>query len=371
MSATGHAPAIIRDAIDGRPPRSALVPQRRRPCRDRVAAEILEAVRLHTQGLELSGIAREMGRSTATVRRRLADAGVQIPHRRATEAPAGESRQAAETRQAIELYAQGLTLEEIGRVLGYTKHTVQRRLKKAGVERRSGGRRPIVLSKEQAVDAARQYGAGTSLTDIAEHLGVSTHVVQRNLGLAGVPRRSCGTSSRAEARQRTLTAQIHTAATLYVSGLTTQQIADEMGLSTPTVRARLAAGSVDRRTRWGRPTITEERLLIAAESEQAAKLYGDGLTMARVGAELGLSERAVRQRLLHAGVTIRPRGKRVRSPEEQEKAEADIRQAAFLYAAGLTVDEVADVMGNSPRIARRLLDSAGVQRRRRGRRSTG
>ncbi|SDS38669.1 hypothetical protein SAMN04489751_1897 [Brevibacterium sandarakinum] len=43
---------------------------------------------------------------------------------------------------------------------------------------------------------------------------------------------------------------------------------------------------------------------------EAAGLYADGLTLAQVAAQLGISDEAVRAAVLACGGTIRPRGRR-------------------------------------------------------------
>ncbi|MFJ3097950.1 ECF-type sigma factor [Streptomyces hydrogenans] len=145
---------------------------------------------------------------------------------------------------------------------------------------------------------------------------------------------------------------------LYEAGLTLAETGRALGISEATVRLRLNAAGVARRTRWSRPTAIDERHLITAQAREAALLYTAGLTLAEVATQMEMSDSTVRHRLDTAGVARRPRATRRISPEAQRLLEAETREAARLYEAGATLDEVAEVMGCGVRVVRRRLDLA-------------
>lgn len=63
------------------------------------------------------------------------------------------------------LYHQGLSLDEVGRELGVASITVSRRLRKAGVEMRSPGRKQMLVSDEEML---RLRGEGMTWQEVAD-----------------------------------------------------------------------------------------------------------------------------------------------------------------------------------------------------------
>lgn len=86
----------------------------------------------------------------------------------------------------------------------------------------------------------------------------------------------------------------------YAVGVPVQELASRFGVHRATVWETARRAGLDART----PEL-------AAETRaEAARLYEDGLTLARVAGRLGASDEAVRSAVLECGGVIRPRGRR-------------------------------------------------------------
>ncbi|MGO1920317.1 MAG: helix-turn-helix domain-containing protein [Microbacterium sp.] len=88
----------------------------------------------------------------------------------------------------------------------------------------------------------------------------------------------------------------------YTAGVSVRELADRFGVHRGTVweMARRAGLAVRQ------PELSE------SVRAQAAQLYGRGLTLAQVAAQLGISNEAVRSAVIACGGTIRPAGRRRR-----------------------------------------------------------
>lgn len=140
---------------------------------------------------------------------------------------------------------------------------------------------------------------------------------------------------------------------LYASGLSTPQIAAELGVSTATIRNDLIALGIDRRSTVP-PDLDDRRA-------RATDLYGRGLTMDQVAAELGVSSATVRNYLAALGVDRRP--VLVPNPVSQARLLERSHRVADLYAEGRSLGEIADLTGRDREAIRQDLIRVGVERR--------
>ena len=114
------------------------------------------------------------------------------------------------------------------------------------------------------------------------------------------------TVAEVESARGPLPARDREIAYLYLDlGLTARECGRRVYASESAVLRRLAACGIARRPRGG-----EGPRLDARQFERTAFLYARlGLSLAAVGAILGIQPNAVRHRLLAAGVPLRPRGR--------------------------------------------------------------
>ncbi|WP_133903149.1 helix-turn-helix domain-containing protein [Actinophytocola oryzae] len=84
----------------------------------------------------------------------------------------------------------------------------------------------------------------------------------------------------------------------YQAGATVFQLAEQFGINRITVGRHLKTRGIDTRL----PAITEDEL------EQVISHYRDGRSITTIAKQYGVSNNAVRDRLIAAGVKMRPRG---------------------------------------------------------------
>lgn len=168
--------------------------------------EIAEAVRLYRRGQSLSQIAEQLHYSATTVGRMLRDADEpRVFGRTGRREPALSVEERLRT---AELYGRGLTMREVGEIVGITTTSVRMRLLRYGVSIRSRSdavtlhRRnaPLMLPVGVA-PVAERYLAGATQSAIAAEFGITRDSVRRRLGRAGVKLRT-----RSEARRAHLAA---------------------------------------------------------------------------------------------------------------------------------------------------------------------
>lgn len=86
----------------------------------------------------------------------------------------------------------------------------------------------------------------------------------------------------------------------YASGVQVKELASRFNVHRATVWEVARRAGLDARTLE----------VSAATREEAARLYGEGFTLAQVASQLGISDDAVRSAVLACGGAIRPRGRR-------------------------------------------------------------
>lgn len=172
------------------------------------------------------------------------------------------------TRQMVELYERGLTIDEVAGALGVSWSSVQRHLKLA--TSRSDGTTVI----EQWKRASELYCRGFSLRRVGQMLGMTPSAVAHGLEQLGVERRSL---SEAKSANKTLADSPDIAAMeaasiaratpqrrwsgeerakiieLYASGLSCDDIGAMVGVSGPSIYKLLVRHRVKMRSKSGRP----------------------------------------------------------------------------------------------------------------------
>lgn len=118
----------------------------------------------------------------------------------------------------------------------------------------------------------------------------------------------------------------------------------------------------------GMATVERHKRLGTDEREKLAKKltgeYAAGKTLDELAQAHGTSAGRVRNLLLEAGVTLRSRGGATRKPDPKRKALAT--KVAGQYAKGATLAELAEQHGVSAATARNLVLAAGGTMRARG-----
>lgn len=185
--AAGHAQTVRTAVCSG----SNLQIRRPHKLAHRLSAEQLEAIVCgYEAGLSVTRTAAELGHTDYAVRRVLLQVGVE---RR------GTVLDAEEIAKAVELYGAGMSIKDIGLELGRANASIQKVLVKAKVELRPATRR-WKLTAQQVNQAAENYRAGRSLTQLAQGLGVGQETVRRALAKRGVEMRLAGHPGPRESR---------------------------------------------------------------------------------------------------------------------------------------------------------------------------
>lgn len=142
-----------------------------------------------------------------------------------------------------------------------------------------------------------------SMAKTAEKLGSSKHQVQRALVAAGIPRRYRGYTTPTPARAAVTDDRLRE---VYVErGLNLNDAAKELGVSVWFLRRRLAEAGLAKRPGTFTPHTPYTRAELRAKSSE---LYGNGMTMRDVAANLGVEISTVRQALHEAGAPVRRGG---------------------------------------------------------------
>jgi DNA-binding CsgD family transcriptional regulator/predicted DNA-binding protein (UPF0251 family) len=159
-------------------------------------------------------------------------------------------------------------------------------------------------------------------------------------------------------KAKPLTAAQEEVVRLYTRGLSARQAGAGIGLSTDQVYRILRKAGVKRRRRGSRPPSVG----VKQRNREVVRLYDqEGLTLREVGARVGLSHERVRKILEAADVSRR--GGPARFPPREQIAIT--QQALHLYVEDcMTLQQVGARLGLSARTVERMLETAGVHRRR-------
>lgn len=90
-----------------------------------------------------------------------------------------------------------------------------------------------------------------------------------------------------------------------------------------------------------------------ADTGRMVRLYQDGASLAGIASQLGVGRAAVRSALLAHGVVIRP-------PGSQPRTVVDPERAAVLYAGGVSLRGIAELLGASVPAVRAAVAANGV-----------
>jgi predicted transcriptional regulator len=265
---------------------------------------------------------------------------------------------AGEDLDYVQLYEAGVSISGIGELMGASTSQIRRLLRAAGVQMRPQGAARIVLTDEQTAEAVRRYRQGETLDAIAKGLDCPVGAVREALVAAGLV-----IGSTPVQRDRDVWARRgREARRLYEQYGSVREVAYRMGHRHALVVQLLREAGVRlpqrRRRDWAD---TQERAEAALE---AVKRYGDGATMGEIADQLGRSVDVVRRLLLAEGVELRRcggRGKpRSRPRPEPDEYRERCQLAKRLYEALGSIDTVARWMGHGNAIVRRMLADAGA-----------
>ncbi|WP_457511757.1 hypothetical protein [Streptomyces sp. TE33382] len=251
------------------------------------------------------------------------------------------------------LYGIGLTLAQVGKLLGEKEDKILRTMEIACIPRRS--RAPQPRGQVEGPRMASWYEENEMTIQEIANLADASYYTTRNILLSeGVKLRPPGnraTNGRKIERtqflppgERRRAAEIRI---LYDSaGYCLTKLSMLYGEPITVIHGILLRQNAtikkrDRRRRIQPVQVTMERL------------YGLGLSLDRTGQLLGYSEWQTLKRLQAAGIPRRPRGNRARG-------QVDKHRMAQLYEQGLSIEEVATATGTSYYTARNALISEGV-----------
>ena len=204
-------------------------------------------------------------------------------------------------------------------------------------------------------EAVRLYEEGLSPREVGLRLSLSSQTGYRLLSKSGVARRGPGGHRRCPSDH--LTEREQEAVQRSADGESAREIAQRLGVTT--YRVYRALRFVGIRPRRGRPSPSPE---MQQRAQEFAHLYvEEGLSLREVGACFGVSGERVRQILKRAGVGRRSsRGRDSRDQPIERSADA-----VHLYVeGGLTLAEIAARLEVSSLTLARILEKAGVPRRR-------
>jgi predicted transcriptional regulator len=205
----------------------------------------------------------------------------------------------AETERVIELYRELDDADEVAARLGIKPGRVRRRMRDAGAS-------IAVLRVERTAEVFQ--GTGT-VEETAELLGVSIATVRKRLASAVVLR-----------------------------------LIDELPVAPPRISRRTSTGA------GRRPGRAPQRLHPELEAQTIA-LYEELRSLRKVGERLGITQEAVRLRLINAGVVLERHDLLTRVEQEQ---------AVALYHQLRSVQAVAGHMGRAPLTIRKALERNGI-----------
>jgi transposase-like protein len=243
------------------------------------------ALALYREGLPGEEVAARVGASYSSVYRWLDEAG--LPRRgprRGVESPRAYSAEVRE--RALELHAAGVSAKAIGARLGVSDSSVSGWLHEAGVPKRwkrpPGA--PRVVSAEVREQALELYATGVPVKEIGARLGITRTAVYHWLDAAGVPRR--GPRPRAENPYAHPEAVRERIFALNAAGVPVKEIGARLGISRTAVYRWIDAAGVPRRRE--RPPAVP-----AAVRARALELYAAGVPLGEIAAACGVCRAAV------------------------------------------------------------------------------
>lgn len=201
---------------------------------------------------------------------------------------------------AIEaLYVQqGLSSTDVARALDTTPSRVIKTMVRHGIPRRQWE----PLGRDQLEEL--YVTLGLSSTDVAEKLATTPSRVLKALARYGIPRRTRGTQGTAgrSPPNKDLLEQ-----RFLVDGESIERIAADLGYRPASVRLALTRHGISRRRDWRRSAHPGLRRHVDREVLEDLYVH-QGLTMAQVGARLGVSVYVVSRRLHEYALPVRPGG---------------------------------------------------------------
>jgi uncharacterized protein (DUF433 family) len=234
----------------------------RRPRGPRVRFPVEEAAwQVEHEGVGFAQLARDYGVGVEAVRGQLRARGIQTPPQTGPRVLRG-----IPAAEITSLYASGLTMAQIGASYGVSRETIRARLHAAGVIPRQVTAGPVTSGRvnlRRAVkpipvqEAAARYRQGTTLTELAASYAVTARTVRRQLLAAGVPLRSRGPGR--------IPIPVVEAAELYASGQTLRQVAARYGVCETVIYDRFTEAGLPLRRKTDRKQVDPELLVHLAQ----------------------------------------------------------------------------------------------------------
>lgn len=295
----GVSPSLVRSVLY----RNGLYPKDFKPKREATPREI-KMIDLYQKGKTLQEVGDEFGVTRERVRQILAKFHVESREPGKKPKPIDEITQ----QKIIQLYQDGYSVERIYEALRDSipsKNQLDKVLYDSGIQLRTAKEswrlNPRRIPDEVRQEAERLYLSGYSTVAVAKELGVAQAWVHRHMSINNLLRPS--TNPHRKPRiivSDELTGQI---IELYSTGLSTGQVAKELGLVQPTVSGVLRRCGALRAKPQKRTTITSEI------RSAVIKLYATGISTIKVAKELNIST-AVVYKILKQHGSIRTKDKK-------------------------------------------------------------
>lgn len=257
-----------------------------RPSLDLPIDEIAAAYIAGAGSIELG---EQHGCSHTTIVAHLRAAGVEIRPRANTRG----SRVEVPIDDVIALYERGQGTKKIAAQYGCSPGTIQRRLEEAGITIRRQGDRSIPLPIDEIAAA---YADGETCEDLGPRYGVNASTIAKRLRDAGVDVDPSG-------RRKVPPELLEVITREYLDGDSTETVAARHELGDTTVRTYLARAGVLRPV-GSKPNGMPRRLDLP--DAEIARRYQYGWSLLDLATEYGCSDKAIRDRVVAAGVEIRP-----------------------------------------------------------------
>jgi DNA invertase Pin-like site-specific DNA recombinase len=310
-----HATKSAQDVSDGqRPPTVIIVGDERRRLVD-VDAErrrttlVLEVCRRYVSGERLVEIADSLNLKTSAAYGLLKKSGIQL--RRGRPASGGESCTTPIAVQvsplpteedAIHLYQNGQTAEQVAGALQVTVGEVRRVINKHGISRGRG--RQKQAAGERHFQIAEAYRSGKTMATIGREHGITRERVRQLLAKAQEPSRPAGAPHASERAQ--------TAVELFRQGNSCAAVASVVGVSRKTVAKWLrASGLILRPGKAPNPVLRQR-------DEAMARLYRGGTRLIDIARTFGIPPHFVWNAIRRLGVQPRSRRRRTRSRQSKQ-----------------------------------------------------
>ena len=132
-----------------------------------VPVDVAEAIRMYEDGMTLMEVGKRLGCSWSTVQRRLVENGIEIRHR-------GNRGKSVSMQRILELHEQGLSDYEIAGVIGISHQAVNDRLRRHGIHRGRGGnsrKGGIACGRKNQEKAKKRFDSVAHLVELLEYMG--------------------------------------------------------------------------------------------------------------------------------------------------------------------------------------------------------